>query len=137
MRTVSNNFWASHSNKRSRSASHLLRKEAYVLYLCSKDKRVDWPTRLWAYILSMYIFSPFDVIPDFLPLVGHLDDLFVAKLALNRLKKNIPYYILMEKECMDQMPIIKDSVMNLLIQTLALLIWVLIAFLFTLVFMNL
>lgn len=137
METFSNNFLHQGANKKTKSLSLLLKNEAYVLYLCSKDKRVSWPTRLWAYVLAMYVFSPFDVIPDFIPFIGHLDDWLLIKTAVKQVKKKIPYYILMEKEAMDQMPIMKDSFMNLMFQALALLVWTMMAFLFTLLFMNL
>ncbi|MFQ3577241.1 MAG: DUF1232 domain-containing protein [Cytophagales bacterium] len=136
MGTYSGHFTEKSNSRKVRSVGNQLKDEAYVLYLCSKDKRLSWKTRLWAYIVSMYVFSPFDIIPDFIPFIGHLDDWLLVNVAIKKIKKGIPYYILMEKEFMDQLPIIKDSVMNLMFQALALLIWIFMAFLFTIVFMN-
>ncbi len=52
-----------------------LKREVYALYLAYRDPRVPWYARLVAGLVVAYAFSPLDLIPDFIPIVGYLDDL--------------------------------------------------------------
>lgn len=59
-----------------------LKGETYALYLAYKDPRVPWYARLWLAIVVGYAFSPIDLIPDFIPLFGYLDDLVLIPLGV-------------------------------------------------------
>lgn len=46
------------------------------------DRRVPWTTRVPLILLLLYLAMPLDIIPDFIPVIGHLDDLLVAGIAV-------------------------------------------------------
>ena len=59
-----------------------LKVEVYALYLAYKDPRVPWYARAFAVVVVGYAFSPIDLIPDPIPVLGYLDDLVIILLAL-------------------------------------------------------
>jgi uncharacterized membrane protein YkvA (DUF1232 family) len=59
-----------------------LKVEVYALYLAYKDPRVPWYARAFAAVVVGYAFSPIDLIPDPIPVLGYLDDLVIIPLAL-------------------------------------------------------
>jgi uncharacterized membrane protein YkvA (DUF1232 family) len=73
-----------------------LRQETYALYLAYKDPRVSWFARLWLAIVIGYALSPIDLIPDFIPILGYLDDLILIPAGIWLALKLIPPQILTE-----------------------------------------
>jgi uncharacterized membrane protein YkvA (DUF1232 family) len=67
-----------------------LKRDTYALYLAARDRRTRWPARLLAAVVLAYAFSPIDLIPDFIPVLGYLDDLVLIPLGLALLLKMIP-----------------------------------------------
>lgn len=67
-----------------------LKGETYALYLAYKDPRVPWYARLWVAVVVGYAFSPIDLIPDFIPVLGYLDDLVLIPLGVLLAIKLIP-----------------------------------------------
>jgi uncharacterized membrane protein YkvA (DUF1232 family) len=73
-----------------------LESETYTLYLAYKDPRVPWYAKAFAALLVGYVFSPIDPIPDFIPVVGLLDELVVVPLGVILARKMIPEEVLAE-----------------------------------------
>ncbi|GET37685.1 YkvA family protein [Microseira wollei] len=73
-----------------------LKKETYAIYLACKDPRVPWYARLLAGCVVAYAFSPIDLIPDFIPIIGYLDDLIIVPLLIWLVLKMIPNAVLNE-----------------------------------------
>ena len=73
-----------------------LKVETYALYLAYRDPRVPWYARLWAAGVVAYFFSPIDLIPDPIPLLGQLDDLILVPLGIYIALKLIPADVLEE-----------------------------------------
>ncbi|MGZ3614474.1 MAG: YkvA family protein [Thermodesulfobacteriota bacterium] len=73
-----------------------LKSETYALYLASKHPRTPWYAKVLAALIIGYAFSPIDLIPDFIPVVGYLDDLILVPLGIVLLIKIIPGDILEE-----------------------------------------
>lgn len=67
-----------------------LKREALTLYIAVRDPRVPWYTKLLVGIVVAYTFSPIDLIPDFIPVLGHLDDLILTPLGIAIAVKTIP-----------------------------------------------
>jgi len=73
-----------------------LKKETYAVYLASIDQRVPWYARVLAGFTVAYAFSPIDLIPDFIPIIGYLDDLIIVPLGIWLVLKMIPPAVLAE-----------------------------------------
>lgn len=67
-----------------------LRRETYALYLAYRDPRTPWLARLVAGCVVAYAFSPLDLIPDFVPVLGYLDDLVLVPLGVALALRLIP-----------------------------------------------
>jgi uncharacterized membrane protein YkvA (DUF1232 family) len=77
-----------------------LKKETYAIYIACKDPRVPWYARLFAGFVVAYAFSPIDLIPDVIPILGYLDDLVLVPLGIILVIKMIPPAVL--AECRDK-----------------------------------
>jgi uncharacterized membrane protein YkvA (DUF1232 family) len=73
-----------------------IKVEAHAVYLASKDPRVPWHAKLLALFVIGYLFSPIDLIPDFIPVGGYLDDLLIVPAGLLIVMKLIPQEVLAE-----------------------------------------
>ena len=67
-----------------------LRAETYALSLAYRDPRTPWYARLFAALVVGYAFSPVDLIPDFVPVLGYMDDLVLVPLGVLLALKMIP-----------------------------------------------
>jgi len=73
-----------------------LRLETYAIYLAYRDPRVPWYARLFAACVVGYAFSPIDLIPDPIPVLGYLDDLVLVPLGVALALKMIPANVMTE-----------------------------------------
>jgi uncharacterized membrane protein YkvA (DUF1232 family) len=73
-----------------------LKVEVYALYLAYKDPRVPWYARAFAAVVVGYAFSPVDLIPDAIPVLGYLDDLIIIPLGIALAIRMIPPPVLAE-----------------------------------------
>lgn len=73
-----------------------LKAEVYALYFAYRDPRVPWYARLFIACLVGYAFSPIDLVPDFVPVLGYLDDLVLIPLGVALALKIIPGPVLEE-----------------------------------------
>jgi uncharacterized membrane protein YkvA (DUF1232 family) len=67
-----------------------LKREAYALYLAAGDPRVPWYAKAFMGLVLAYTFSPIDLIPDFIPVLGYVDDLILVPLGIAMAIKMIP-----------------------------------------------
>ncbi len=73
-----------------------LKKDTYALYLAYLDKRTPWYAKVFAGLVVAYAFSPIDLIPDFIPVLGYLDDLILVPLGIALAVKMIPAEVMAE-----------------------------------------
>ncbi len=59
-----------------------LKQHTLTVYFAARDPRTPLLVRLLALLVAAYALSPIDLIPDFIPLIGHLDDLLLIPLGL-------------------------------------------------------
>lgn len=71
-----------------------LKREAYALYFAYRDPRLPWYLRLFAIYVVARTFSPIDLIPDFIPVLGYLDDLILVPLYITLAVRWIPAPVL-------------------------------------------
>jgi uncharacterized membrane protein YkvA (DUF1232 family) len=74
--------------------------EVYAIYLAYKDPRVPWYARVFAGCVVAYAFSPIDLIPDPIPVLGYLDDLVLIPLGVVLAVRMIPAPVL--ADCREQ-----------------------------------
>ena len=55
-----------------------LKQEALTVYLAARDPRTPWYVRALIFFVVAHTFSPIDLIPDFIPVLGYLDDLIIT-----------------------------------------------------------
>lgn len=67
-----------------------LKREAHALVLACKDPRTPWYAKLVAGGVVAYLFSPIDLIPDFIPVLGYLDDLVLVPIGIAIALRLIP-----------------------------------------------
>ena len=84
-----------------------LKLEVYALYLAYRDPRVPLYARVFAACVVAYAFSPIDLIPDPIPVLGYLDDLVLVPLGLALAIRMIPPEVL--AECRDRARAAKPS----------------------------
>ena len=73
-----------------------LKTETYAVFLASKDPRVPWYAKALVAFVVAYTFSPIDLIPDFIPVLGYLDDLVIAPLGIALALRMIPEDVMAE-----------------------------------------
>ena len=73
-----------------------LKTEVYALYLAYKDPRVPWYAKALAVVVACYALSPIDLIPDFVPVLGYLDDLIIVPLGIFLVIRLIPPNVMAE-----------------------------------------
>jgi uncharacterized membrane protein YkvA (DUF1232 family) len=59
-----------------------LKRDAHAIYLASRDPRVPWYAKALAIAVAAYALSPIDLIPDFIPVIGYLDELLILPLGI-------------------------------------------------------
>jgi membrane protein DedA with SNARE-associated domain len=73
-----------------------LRRDVYAIYLAARDPRVPWHAKAVALLVAAYAVSPIDLIPDFIPVLGHLDDVILVPLGVLLAARLIPEELLEE-----------------------------------------
>jgi uncharacterized membrane protein YkvA (DUF1232 family) len=81
---------------RLRHRARLLKRDTYALYLACRDPRTPWLAKAVAGLIVAYALSPIDLIPDFVPVLGYLDDLVIVPAGLAIAIKLIPEPVLAE-----------------------------------------
>jgi uncharacterized membrane protein YkvA (DUF1232 family) len=67
-----------------------LRREALVVWLAARDPRVPWYAKALALLVAAYALSPIDLIPDFIPVLGLLDDLVLVPAGVSLVLRLVP-----------------------------------------------
>ena len=67
-----------------------LKTEIHALMIASRDPRTPWTAKMLAVFVLAYAFSPIDLIPDFIPVLGYLDDLILLPLGIALVIRLIP-----------------------------------------------
>src|SRR5215470_1994954 len=79
-----------------KSWARIVKRDVHALYLAGRDPRVPWYAKAMAALVAGYALSPLDLIPDFIPIVGYLDDLILVPLGIVLVIRLIPSEIMAE-----------------------------------------
>lgn len=71
-----------------------LKTEIYAIYLAARDPRTPWHVKALIWFVVAHTLSPIDLIPDFIPVLGYLDDLVITPLGLALAVRSIPPVVL-------------------------------------------
>ncbi len=63
---------------RLKTRARALKKEVYAVYIAARDPRTPWYAKALIFLIVAYALSPIDLIPDFVPVLGYLDDLLIV-----------------------------------------------------------
>lgn len=82
--------------QRLKARARELKADTYALYLACRDPRVPWYAKLLVGLIVAYALSPIDLIPDFIPFLGYVDDLLILPAGIALAVKLIPNEVLEE-----------------------------------------
>ena len=73
-----------------------MKRDVHALYLAARDPRVPWYAKIAAIAVAAYALSPIDLIPDFIPIIGYLDDLLLVPAGILLAVKLVPPDLMIE-----------------------------------------
>lgn len=111
--------------KQWKAKSRQLKTETYALYLAFKHPKVPWYAKVFAACVVGYLFSPIDLIPDFIPVLGYLDDLILVPLGITLAIKMIPKTVWNECREEAQRTLRQDKPRNWAVAGIIIAIWLL------------
>jgi uncharacterized membrane protein YkvA (DUF1232 family) len=76
--------------------ARVMKRDVHALYLASRDPRVPWYAKALALVVAGYALSPIDLIPDFIPVLGYLDDVILVPLGVLLVIRLIPPEVMAE-----------------------------------------
>lgn len=79
-----------------KSRARVLKQEAFAIYLAARDPRTPWYAKILIFFVVTHTFSPIDLIPDFIPVLGYLDDLIITPGGIWLAVRLIPPEVLAE-----------------------------------------
>jgi uncharacterized membrane protein YkvA (DUF1232 family) len=82
--------------ERAKQWARLVKRDTHAIYFAARDPRVPWYAKALAFCVAGYALSPIDLIPDFIPIVGYLDDVIIVPLGIVLIVKLIPPEIMAE-----------------------------------------
>ena len=92
---------------RARRWARRIKRDTYALYLAVRDSRTPWYAKVVAACVVAYAFSPIDLIPDFIPVLGYLDDVIIVPLGILLALKLIPPEVM--ADCRAQAEAVRPS----------------------------
>lgn len=102
-----------------------LKSETLALYLAARDPRVPWYAKVLVAAIVAYALSPIDLIPDFIPILGYLDDLIIIPLGIALVLRMIPADVLEECRARAQSELAGSRPVSRTAAAVIVLLWVL------------
>ncbi len=112
---------------RLRAWARRLKRDIYALYLAGRDPRTPWYARAVAVCVAAYAFSPLDLIPDFIPVLGLLDDLVLLPLGIALAIRLIPPPVLADCRARAEQRLTERRPVNWFVVGLIVAVWVSVA----------
>ena len=95
-----------------RGWARAVKRDVHAIFLAAQDPRVPWHAKALAIGVAVYVLSPADLIPDFIPVLGYQDDLMVLSLGTLAVAQLIPPEILAEHRAAAAMALEKADKQN-------------------------
>lgn len=100
-----------------------LKAQTYTLYLAYRDPHTPWYARVWAALVVGYAFSPIDLIPDFIPILGYLDDLVLIPLGVALAIKLIPPEVMVNCRARAEIELREDKPVSWVAAAVIMVVW--------------
>ena len=100
-----------------------LRVETYAIYLASRDPATPWYAKVTVACVVGYALSPIDLIPDFIPVLGYLDDLVIVPLGIALALRMIPQVVMEQCRAKARENLVKDKSKHLVAAAIIIAIW--------------
>jgi uncharacterized membrane protein YkvA (DUF1232 family) len=110
-----------------RAWARRVKRDVFALYLAYRDPRTPWGARIVAACVVAYAFSPIDLIPDPIPVLGYLDDLILVPLGILLAVRLIPPAVMAECRAAAQAQMQSDKPVNWIAAGVIIVIWLLLA----------
>ena len=79
-----------------KSWARSVKRDVHALWIAARDPRTPWHAKALAAVVAAYALSPVDLVPDFIPVLGYLDDLVLVPLGIALAVRLIPPALLRE-----------------------------------------
>jgi uncharacterized membrane protein YkvA (DUF1232 family) len=106
-----------------RSRARKLKSEIFALYLALRDPRTPWYAKAFGALVVAYAFSPLDLIPDFVPVLGYLDDVILLPLGIWLTIRMIPLAVLDESRARAEIELRDRRPVNWAVAVVIILLW--------------
>jgi len=110
-----------------RERTRRLKSETYAIYLAYRDPRVSWFARGFAALVVGHALSPIDLIPDFIPVLGYLDDLVLVPAGIALAMRMIPEEVMVEARAKAEAAVDSGGPVSRLVAGVIVLVWMLLA----------
>ena len=81
---------------RAKDWARRIKRDVRALWIAARDRRTPWYAKLLAWAVVAYALSPIDLIPDFVPILGYLDDLIILPLGIMLAVRLVPEALMAE-----------------------------------------
>ncbi len=110
------NYW--------KKQARALKIQTLALYYAYRDPRTPWYARIWTALIVAYAFSPIDLIPDFIPVLGYLDDLVIVPLGVLLALKMIPPQVMAESRAKAELALGENEPQFRFMAILIVVVWI-------------
>ncbi|WP_152393268.1 YkvA family protein [Paenibacillus guangzhouensis] len=101
-----------------------LKGKVFVLFFAYKDPHTPWYAKLWAVCVVAYAFSPIDLIPDFIPVLGYLDDVILVPIGITIALRLIPLAVIKDCTIQAEERLLKGIPKNWFVGAIIILLWI-------------
>ncbi|MGB3260384.1 YkvA family protein [Paenisporosarcina sp.] len=107
-----------------KSWARFMKKSLYMLYFAAKDTRVSLPVKVFTVAVVAYAFSPIDLIPDFIPILGYVDDVLIVPVGIYLALKMLPQSVIRDSTKLAEEQLLSDKPKNWYAAAIILMIWI-------------
>jgi uncharacterized membrane protein YkvA (DUF1232 family) len=110
-----------------KQAARRLKLETVTLYYAYRNPKTPWYAKVWGAMVVAYVLSPVDLIPDFIPIIGYLDDLVLVPIGIAVAIRLIPKEIYKESKALAREQVSLASSHNWIVGGMIIAIWTFLA----------
>lgn len=103
-----------------------IKQQTFVLYLAYRNPDTPWYAKVFGALVVAYAFSPIDLVPDFIPVLGYLDDLILVPVGIALALKMIPVAVLKEARLEAETGFIDGKPKSWVVGAIIIAIWVIV-----------